>query len=140
MEKIELTSENIELYLNDCVALQAFLVSDPDSINADFFTKTAVCTHSYFLALVQEGKVMGLGVISKMTHPANVTGYVNNIVVHPDTRGQGLFSVIMDDLEEKAAQWGCTDLALTCSREAVQGMYLKRGYTHKETNFYLKKI
>lgn len=140
MKKIELTNENIVPYLSDCIVLQEFLVSDPDSIKADFFTKTAECTHSYFLALVQEEKVVGLGVLSKMTHPANVTGYINNIVVHPDTRGQGLFSVIMDDLEEKAASWGCTDLALTCSREAVQGMYLKRGYAHKETNFYLRKI
>ncbi|MFT7507498.1 MAG: GNAT superfamily N-acetyltransferase [Acidimicrobiales bacterium] len=140
METIELNAENIAQYLPDCVELQKYLVTDPTTIDSDFFVKTAECSHSYLVGILDDEHVVGLGVISKVVHPVNVTGYLNNIVVHPDTRGKGLFSVIMDTLEAKAKDWHCTDLALTCSREAVQGMYIKRGYAEKETGFYLLKI
>ena len=140
MEIIELTSENIAQYLDDCVILQEYLVSDKSTINIAYFKQTADDDHAYFVGVLEEGKIVGMGLVSKVVHPVNVTGYINNIVVHPDARGKGLFTVIMDDLEMKAKQWGCTDMALTCSREGVQGMYEKRGYAEKETKFYLLKI
>lgn len=140
MNTIELTAENIERYLEGCLEAQKHLVSDPTTIDAEKMLQTAADSHSHFLAVIEDERVLGLGVISKMVHPVNVTGYINNIVVHPDARGKGLFAVIMDALESYAKEWGCTDLALTCSREAVQGMYEKRDYLHKETNFYIRKI
>jgi GNAT superfamily N-acetyltransferase len=140
MEIIELNVENIKTYLEQALKLQEFLVSDPTRIDGELFEETARDNHSFFLALVEGDKLLGVGVLSKMAHPVNITAYINNIVVHPDARGKGLFGVIMDALEGKAKDWGCTDLALTCSREKVQGMYEKRGYKQKETNFYLLKI
>ncbi len=140
MEIIELTAENIEGHLDDCLALQEHLVTNKDGIDKSKFIETATDSHGYFIAVVDEDRVVGMGMISKVVHPVDITGYVNNIVVHPDARGKGLFSTIMDSLEARAKEWGCTDLALTCSRDAVQGMYEKRGYKQKETNFYLLKI
>ncbi len=140
MKTIQLTSENIDQYLTDCIEAQKHLVSVPENINPELFKETALDDHTYFFGVVIDDRLLGMGLISKVVHPVNITGYVNNIVVHPDARGQGLFKVIMDALEEKAREWGCTDIALTCSREAVQGMYEKRGYTEKDTHFYLLKI
>lgn len=140
MEIIELTGENIDTYLEDCIAVQKHLVSSPESINSEMFKKTAEDTHSYFVGVIEDSRLYGMGVMTKMVHPVNVTGYINNIVLHPDARGKGLFVTIMDALEKKASVWGCTEMALTCSREAVQGMYEKRGYAEKKTNFYLLKI
>jgi len=140
MKIIELTTENIAQYLDDALMVQTHLVSSPESINPELFRKTAEDTHSYFLAIVADERLLGMGVMTKVVHPVNITGHINNIVVHPDARGKGLFKIIMDELEKKAKEWGCTDLALTCSREAVQGMYEKRGYREKETRYYLLKI
>ena len=140
MELVELTGENIKTYLRDCLVLQTQLVSNPESIIAQRFVATAESTNSYFLAVVEDGQVLAMGVLSLLPHPVDITGYVNNIVVDEKHRGKGIFKTVMDALEEKAKNWGCTDLALTCSRPGVQSLYEKRGYRHKETRFYLKDL
>jgi GNAT superfamily N-acetyltransferase len=138
MEIIELTAKNIEQYLDGCLEVQTYLVSNLESINPDHFRETAADTAGYFICVVDDGRVCGLGLVSRQSHPVDITGHINNIVVHPDSRGQGLFKVIMDNLEQYAwDKWGCTDISLTCSRELVQVMYEKRGYVEKLTKFYL---
>jgi len=141
MKIIQLTEENIEQYLNECVELQKHLVTSEDSIKEQRFIDTATDTHGYFLGILSdEERLIGMGLVSKVVDPVRIIAYINNIVVHPDTRGQGLFGVIMDALEEKAKAWGCTRVELTCSRQAVQNLYSKRGYTHKDTHFYYLDI
>jgi len=137
MNVIELTSENIEQYLDDCIAAQKHLIKDTERVDADKFIQTAADSHGYLLGITtDEDRLIGMGLVSRIVDPVRVIGYVNNIIVHPDGRGQGLFAVIMDALEEQARAWGCDQMELTCSREAVQGMYEKRGYIHKDTNYY----
>ena len=140
MEIIEITGDNISKYMAECIELQQYLVSSGTQITEELFIGTAEDDHSYFLGVVNDKQLVGVGVLSKIVHPVNITGYVNNVVVSPETRGKGLFTLIMDDMEKKAREWGCTDMALTCSREKVQGMYEKRGYVHKKTNFYILKL
>lgn len=141
MNIIELTAENIDQYLDDCLELQGHLVKGVDGINAELIQATAADTHGYFIGIPNDdGKLIAIGLVSKVVDPVRVIGYVNNIVVHPDGRGQGLFRVIMDTLEAKAKEWGCTRMELTCSRDVVQGMYLKRGYTRKDTGFFYLKM
>ncbi len=140
MEIIELTANTIEQYLDDCIEVQKQLVSDHHHISKDLFVQTARDSHSYFIGVINEGTLCALGVMSKVVHPVNVTGYINNIVVHTEVRGRGLFTLMMNTLEQKAKEWECTDLALTCSRQNVQDLYRKRGYSKKDTNFYIQKI
>ncbi len=140
MEIVELVKENIASNLDDCVALQLYLVKPDSVIFPEMFIESAEDSHTYFLGLCDDGKIVGMGVLSKMVHPVNITGYINNVVVHPDARGKGLFKVIMDSLESKAKEWGCTDVALTCSRAEVQAKYEERGYVKKETEFYIYKV
>tara|TARA_B100000745_G_scaffold286033_1_gene221709 strand:- start:590 stop:1018 length:429 start_codon:yes stop_codon:yes gene_type:complete len=141
MKTIELTAENIDQCMEDCLELQGHLVKGVDGINADLMKATAIDSHGYFLGILNDnGKLVAMGLVSKVVDPVRVIGYINNIVVHPDGRGQGLFGVIMDTLEAKAKEWGCTRMELTCSREIVQGMYEKRGYTKKDTGFFYLKL
>jgi GNAT superfamily N-acetyltransferase len=141
MEIIELTSENIEQYLDACTDLQTHLVKSKDSIESHRFVDTASDSCGYFMGVLNdEQQLVGMGLVSKVMDPVRVIGYVNNVVIHPDARGQGLFSVIMDDLETKAKEWGCERMELTCSRPEVQTMYEKRGYIKKDTKFYIQKI
>ena len=137
MEIIELTSANIDSHIDDCLELQSHLVKSHESIKADRFMATAADSHSYLIGVLSpENRIVGLGLISKIVDPVRIIGYVNNIVVHPDGRGQGLFGTIMTALEDQARIWGCTQIELTCSRENVQGMYDKRGYRAKDTKYY----
>lgn len=141
MEKIELTTQNVGQYLTDCLELQRHLVKEGESIEEAQFLETAADSHSYFLGIVNEtNQLVGLGVLSKVVHPVRSNGYINNIVVHPDARGQGLFGDIMGILEQKAVEWGCARIELTCSRSAVQGLYQQRGYQPKDTEFYYKDV
>ena len=141
MEMIELTKENIGEYIDECMEVQQYLLKSDEEIKKDQFIATASSTNSYFIAIIQDARVAGLGVVNQIVHPVRTNAYVDNIVVHPDFRGQGLFSIIMDNLEEKAKEWGAEGVKLTCSRENVQGMYEKRGYKEKTTTkYYVKKI
>lgn len=140
MEIIELTSENIDHYLEGCVAVQAHLVSDPDEVRPEQFRETAAAPYAYFMALLENEEVVGLGVVNKIVHPVRTNAYIDNIVVHPEFRGRGLFTVIMNELEQKAVSWGAEQTKLTCSRESVQPLYEKRGYREKDTKYYCKQL
>lgn len=140
MEIIRLTAENIDTYVEDCLQLQQELVHEGTPISASQFKATAENPQTYFIGLVETGHVVGMGVVSKIIDPVRTCGYVNNIVVGSSHRGKGYFSVVMEVLETKAKEWGCTDMALTCSRAPVQLLYEKRGYIKKDTHFYTRSL
>ncbi|MDA8597239.1 GNAT family N-acetyltransferase [Candidatus Pacebacteria bacterium] len=140
MELVELTSENIDQYLAECTKVQEHLRQSEEANDPMQIKATAAAVHSYFIALVSDERVAGLGVANKIVHPIRTNAYIDNVVVHPDFRGQSLFTVIMDALEAKAVEWGASQTKLTCSREPVQPLYERRGYRVKETNYYVKKL
>ena len=140
MDIVEFTEENIEQYLDDCLEAQKFLIKPGEPVEAEQFRLTAASEHTYFIGVLDEGRVLGLGVVNKIVHPVRTNSYIDNIVVHEDARGKGYFKVIMNELERKSKEWGCTKVSLTCSREAVQGMYTKRGYKEKDTKYYTLDI
>ena len=140
MEIIRLTAANIDDYLDDCVAVQKYLVKPEDTIESERFVATASNINNYFVGAVADGHVVGMGEITKIIHPVRNVGYINNIVVHGNYRGLGIFSLIMNALEAQAVQWGCGKVNLTCSRSEVQPMYEKRGYGERATKFYTLPI
>lgn len=141
MELIELTAENIDRYLEGCVEVQRFLLEEGEAIDTKQFKMTASATHNYFVALIEDGRVVGLGVVNKIIHPVRTNAYIDNIVVHKDFRGRSFFTVIMNALEEKAKEWGVEGVKLTCSRQDVQPLYERRGYEEKiSTKYYVKKL
>ena len=71
------------------------------------------------LVLEVAGEVMGtltLYLLPNLSHGARPTGLVENVVVAPRTRGQGLGRVLMGRAEELARAHGCYRLALTSNR------------------------
>jgi|GEM_PF-1449259 len=140
MEVIRLTAENIEQYLPQCLSLQRQLIKPDEVPNEELFLRTAGDERTCMLGLIEDQKLVGLGVIGLLTHPAHVTAHVDNIVVDDAYRGRGFFTVIMDALEAQAALWGADEITLTCSRPAVQPLYERREYKERETKYYRKKI
>lgn len=114
MELIELTAENIEQYLDDCLSLQRQLIKPEDEPRAELFKATANDGDTYMLGVLDSGRIIGLGVLGKLIHPAHITAHVDNVVVDVDERGKGYFTVIMDALEAKAKAWGADEITLTC--------------------------
>jgi GNAT superfamily N-acetyltransferase len=140
MNIVELTAENIEKYLDGCLETQQHLVRSQEEVSAEQFIATADAPHAHLIAVIEDERVAGLGVVNKIVHPVRTNAYVDNIVVHPDFRGRGLFTIIMDELEQKAKEWGAVQIKLTCSRESVQPLYEKRGYKEKDTKYYFKTL
>jgi GNAT superfamily N-acetyltransferase len=140
MELVTLTEENIDQYLEDCIAVQRHLVKPEEVIDAERFKLIAKDSHSFLLGIQVDGHIIGLGEVCKVVHPVHIVGYVHNIVIDPAHRGKGIFSFLMNALEAKAKKWGCDQMNLTCSRSEVQPLYEKRGYLKKETNFYTFKL
>lgn len=136
MEIIRLTATNIEQYLDDCVAVQKYLVAPEETIEPERFIAAVSDLNNYFIGVLESDHIVGMGEITKIVHPVRTVGYINNIVVHEDYRGQGIFSLIMNTLETKANQWECEKVNLTCSRTEVQPLYEKRGYAERKTKFY----
>lgn len=136
MEIIRLAATNIQLYLDDCVLVQKYLVAPKETIEPERFIAAVSDLNNYFIGVLENGHIVGMGEITKIVHPVRTVGYINNIVVHEDFRGQGIFSLIMHTLEAKAHEWECGKVNLTCSRTEVQPLYEKRGYVERKTKFY----
>lgn len=124
----------------DCLQLQGQLIKPEQTPNEALFLKTAHDERTYMLGLVDNGHVVGLGVVGCLIHPAHITAHIDNIVVDSNYRGRGYFGVIMETLESQAAQWGADEITLTCSRPLVQPLYVKRGYEERDTKCYRKKL
>lgn len=140
MEIIELHKDNIRQHLIDCLDLQKQLLRPGEEPSADLFTLAAEDSHSYLIGVLEDEKIVGLGIVNRVVHPVHHTGFVNNIVVDEARRGRGLFTSIMNELERKVKEWGADELVLTCSRANVQPLYEKRGYHEHVTKFYQKEI
>lgn len=140
MEIIRLTSENIEKYMSDCLNLQQQLIKPGEVPSETLFRQTAANKETYMIGLLEDDRIVGLGVIGLLIHPAHVTAHVDNIVVDDGYRGRGYFTSIMDELEAQAIRWGADEITLTCSRPLVQPLYVKRNYIERETKVYRKKM
>lgn len=140
MEIIELTTENIDQYLDDCVSMQALLVKSDEIVHPQLFRDTVTEPNNHLIGVVVHDILIGIGLITKIIQPVETTGYINNIVVTKAHQGNGFFSIIMQALEDKAVEWHCDKIVLTCSRALVQPLYEKRDYLAKNTKFYIKKL
>lgn len=140
MKLIQLTAENIEQYLDDCVVLQKQLLKPGEVVARERFIQVSEDSHSYLLGALIDDHIVALGEVCKIVHPVHMVGYVHNIVVDEAHRGKGLFTVVMNALEAQAVVWGCDQMNLTCSRPEVHPLYEKRGYEKKNTHFYSKHV
>ncbi len=140
MEVIRLTVENIGAHLQDCLRLQRQLIKPEETPSEALFMRTAEDDRTYMLGLIEDEHLVGLGVVGCLVHPAHITAHIDNVVVDAAYRGRGYFTVIMGALEAQAAHWGADEVTLTCSRPAVQPLYLRRDYKERDTTCYKKKI
>jgi len=68
--------------------------------------------------------------------------FLSNLCVSKNHRGNGYSTLLLNEAERIAKDFGCEYVFLTCGNEKVcaHGLYNKLGYKIKNTNVFIKYI
>ncbi|KAG5474554.1 hypothetical protein LSCM1_03341 [Leishmania martiniquensis] len=94
-------------------------------------TRVAVCSTTQ--------KIVGtasLIVEPKFTHGGKCVGHVEDVVTHPNCRGQGIGRDLLSSLVEVARTCNCYKVVLDCREDMVE-YYSKAGFTKSENQMRL---
>jgi glucosamine-phosphate N-acetyltransferase len=78
-------------------------------------------------------KILGTGTLivePKLIHGGKSVGHIEDVVVHPDYRKQGISGKIMEHLKRLAIQWNCYKIILDCA-PSLKPVYEKSGFRQK---------
>lgn len=125
--------------------LLGYLTGQPPSPAevADNLQEIALNRRAQFMAVaVMSGQVVGISTLTLKPIPSEKTAYVDDVVVHPRARGQGVASKLMTMLENFASENGYRQLQLTSSNRRIEAikLYEGLGFKLKDTNFFTKDI
>jgi GNAT superfamily N-acetyltransferase len=88
----------------------------------------------------RRGQIIGtldLLVVANLTHDAQPWAVVDNLVVDPDTRLQGIGRALMEDALDRAARAGCYKVELLSheSRQGAHAFYASLGFDNSAEGF-----
>jgi N-acetylglutamate synthase-like GNAT family acetyltransferase len=86
----------------------------------------------------EEGRMVGMASLYKMTLFGRTIGHVEQVVVDQNTRGQGIGRSLMEHLIAEARRLGISRMILTSRPERVEAnqLYQRLGFSLYETNVY----
>ncbi|MEU2940728.1 GNAT family N-acetyltransferase [Nocardiopsis alba] len=92
------------------------------------------------LVAERRGQIIGtldLLVVANLTHDAQPWAVVDNLVVDPETRLQGIGRALMEDALERAVQAGCYKIELLSheSRQGAHRFYAALGFENSTEGF-----
>ena len=84
------------------------------------------------------GKLVGMGVLTTVEEITMRVGYVSDVVVDPEARGNHFGTLIMHKLMARARELKCTHMMLTSreSRTVANILYRRLGFSEVQTNVY----
>ncbi len=90
----------------------------------------------------EPGSIVGMACVSVYRVPTGVRAIIEDVVVDATARGQGLGEALTLRCLEIAKQKGAPAVTLTSNpgREAANRLYLRMGFTRRETNAYIYKF
>jgi glucosamine-phosphate N-acetyltransferase len=125
-----LTNEVKTTYLE----LLSHLTDAPDMPLHTFVENVhAICHMGTILVCRLEGRVIGTGTLvcePKLIHGGRFVGHIEDVVVHPDYRGQHVASTLLRMLVDEATARNCYKVILDCSAENI-AFYEKNGFVQK---------
>ncbi|MBK6304625.1 MAG: GNAT family N-acetyltransferase [Gemmatimonadetes bacterium] len=86
----------------------------------------------------QCGRIVGICTLMRQRIPSGVRATIEDVVVDEGARGRGIGAALTREALRLARALGARDVDLTSSpsREAANRLYLRLGFTRRETNVY----
>ena len=88
------------------------------------------------------GHVVGMLTLVVFTLPTGIRAWIEDVVVDTESRGGGVASALIRTAIEHADQMGARTVDLTSRpvREAANRLYVRLGFTQRETNVYRRTL
>ncbi|HXQ91247.1 MAG TPA: GNAT family N-acetyltransferase [Acidimicrobiales bacterium] len=88
------------------------------------------------------GAILGSLTLVVFSAPTGPRAWIEDVVVAPETRGRGVGAALVLEAMDRAAAAGCRTVDLTSrpSREAANRLYVRLGFTQRETNVYRRTL
>jgi ribosomal protein S18 acetylase RimI-like enzyme len=88
------------------------------------------------------GHVVGMLTLVVFTLPTGIRAWIEDVVVDTESRGGGVASALIRAAIEHADQMGARTVDLTSrpEREAANRLYVRLGFTQRETNVYRRTL
>jgi ribosomal protein S18 acetylase RimI-like enzyme len=98
---------------------------------------------STLLAAYGQGRVLlGMLTLATFPTPTGIRAWIEDVVVDEGARGLGLASALVDEANRLAQAVGARSVDLTSrpSREAANRLYVRLGFTLRQTNVYRRDL
>jgi ribosomal protein S18 acetylase RimI-like enzyme len=86
----------------------------------------------------EHGEIVGSASLAIATSPTGAHGWIEDVVVDEQARGQGIGRMLTQSLLDRARALGLKEVCLTSrpSRVAANQLYQSMGFIRRETNVY----
>ena len=90
----------------------------------------------------ENGKIVGALTLAVYRVPTGIRSVIEDVIVDSSARGQGIGEALMRRAIELAREKGANNISLTSNpiREAANKLYLRVGFTKRDTNAYQIKL
>ena len=90
----------------------------------------------------ENGKIVGALTLAVYRVPTGIRSVIEDVIVDVSVRGEGIGEALMRRAIELAREKGAKNISLTSNpmREAANKLYLRVGFTKRDTNAYQIKL
>ena len=130
-----ITNENITVIKNSYISLLSNLSLTVDITDTEFlkYIDDIYKNGIIYVILINKIDIIASGTIfleQKIIRNCKKVGHIEDIVSHPDYRGLGLSTIIINELTKYGFNNNCYKLILDCD-ENIKKVYEKCGYSQK---------
>jgi ribosomal protein S18 acetylase RimI-like enzyme len=86
----------------------------------------------------REGQIVATLTLAMFRIPTGLRAWIEDVIVDNESRGKGIGEALVRTALDRAREAGARTVDLTSrpSREAANRLYVRVGFTHRETNIY----
>jgi ribosomal protein S18 acetylase RimI-like enzyme len=112
--------------------------SNPPPTLSEVGTMLASDAITQFVARDDDGSIVGVSTLAIFRIPTALRAWIEDVIVDESARGQGAGEALTQAMIDVARERGCTtaDLTSRASREAANRLYLRMGFTLRDTNVW----
>ena len=136
------TKATVELYEAFQRLIPQLTNNNPPPSFDDLSALVRDAASTLMIARDDTGVIVGALTLAAYRVPSGVRAMVEDVIVDGSARGQGVGEALVQRAIELAKEKGVGTIALTSSpfREAANRLYVKVGFTKRETNAYQLKL